>query len=247
MKKIISFIILGSTFMLSAENVSAKTLRVGMETSYAPFEYYNDKNQLVGFDVDLAKQICSILKYKCEFKSLGFDTLIAALKMKRIDVAISGIDITVERAEQIDFSIPYYANSAQFISLKENNFTKINDLKGNKVGVQNGTTHQRYINDKYDEITTLNYADIPMAINDLKNGRIDAIFIDTAVADEQIAANDAIAKLDNKIVDATYFGSGLGVGIRMGNDKLKEKINAAITQMINDGSYQKLYDKWFAN
>lgn len=245
MKKLLVGLLFGVTALSTQANT---TLRVGMETTYAPYEYYNDKNELVGFDVDIANRICEILNYKCDFRSLAFESLIASLKMRRVDITISGMDITPERAEQIDFSTPYYDNltkSANFVITTDSDITSVVQLSGKKVGVQNGTTHQKYLIDVHPEMNLSNYNEFALAISDLKNGRVQAVLADSATVDEHIKADGGLKVLGQNIDDKNYFGSGLGIGVRKGNTQLLNKINGALEQMKADGSYQKIYDKWF--
>lgn len=232
--------------LVCAFQTSAKTLRVGMETTFAPFEFYNAKNELVGFDVDMVNRLCEIMEDHCDLQNLPFDGLIGALKMRKIDFAISGIDITPQREQQIDFSMPYYENSAQsFIVNQNSEDLPFSDLQHKKIGVQNGTTQQRYLNTESPNTSVVNYNQITAALMDLKHQRIDAFFIDASVAKE-ITQNDPELKvLSEQIVDADYFGKGLGIAVRQSNKTLLDAINKALITMKEDGSYQAIYDKWF--
>ncbi|RAN74907.1 arginine ABC transporter substrate-binding protein, partial [Bacillus sp. SRB_28] len=111
------------------------------------------------------------------FTNQAFDSLIPGLKFRRFDAVMAGMDITPEREKQVLFTAPYYENSALFVG-QQGKFTSIEQLKGKKVGVQNGTTHQKFINDKHPEITTVPYDSYQNAKLDLQNGRIDAVFGD---------------------------------------------------------------------
>lgn len=241
MKKTLLIIALASSIF----SVSAKDLTFGMETTYPPFEYMNENNQLVGFDVDIANKICDTLQYTCKFVNQSFDSLIPSLKTRRIDATISGIDITPERSEQVDFTQSYYANSAQFISLK-GAFDSVDKLAGKRVGIQNGTTHQKYLMDKFPQLEVVSYDSYQYAVLDLKAGRIDAIFSDSAVANEWLEKDNELVDLGEKVVDPEYFGSGLGIAVRKGNSGLLEQFNNTLTQMKNDGSYDEIYTKWFS-
>ncbi|RKS87548.1 arginine transport system substrate-binding protein [Orbus hercynius] len=241
MKKALLAIALAGTVF----SVSAKDLTFGMETTYPPFEYNNENNQLVGFDVDIANKICANLQYTCKFVNQSFDSLIPSLKTRRIDATISGIDITPERSEQVDFTQAYYDNSAQFITLK-GAFNAIDQLDGKRVGIQNGTTHQKYLMDKFPQLEVVSYDSYQYAVLDLKAGRIDAIFSDSAVADEWLKKDSDLVDLGEKVVDPEYFGSGLGIAVRKGNTDLLEQFNNTLTEMKNDGSYDEIYAKWFS-
>ena len=128
---------------------------------------------------------------------------------------------------------------------QQGKFTSIDQLKGKKVGVQNGTTHQKFITDKHPEITTVPYDSYQNAKLDLQNGRIDAVFGDTAVVTEWLKSNPKLAAVGDKVTDKAYFGTGLGIAVRQGNTDLQQKFNAALEKVKKDGTYQTIYNKWF--
>ena len=113
------------------------------------------------------------------------------------------------------------------------------------MGVQNGTTHQKFINDKHPEITTVPYDSYQNAKLDLQNGRIDAVFGDTAVVTEWLKSNDKLAAVGDKVTDKEYFGTGLGIAVRQGNTELQQKFNTALEKVKKDGTYETIYNKWF--
>jgi arginine transport system substrate-binding protein len=154
---------------------------------------------------------------------------------------MAGMDITPEREKQVLFSTPYYDNSALFVG-QQGKFTSIDQLKGKKVGVQNGTTHQKFITDKHPEITTVPYDSYQNAIIDLKNGRIDGVFGDTAVVNEWLKTNPQLGAATPKVTDPQYFGTGLGIAVRPDNKALLEKLNAALKAIK---AYQKISNQWF--
>lgn len=223
MKKIVIAALLAS---VSLSATAAETIRFATEASYPPFESMDANNKIVGFDVDLANALCKEIDATCTFSNQSFDSLIPSLKFRRIDAVMAGMDITPEREKQVLFSTPYYENSALFIGQK-GKYASIDALKGKKVGVQNGTTHQKFIMDKHPEITTVPYDSYQNARLDLQNGRIDAVFGDNAVVTEWLKANDKLAAVGDKVTDKDYFGTGLGIAVRQGNTALQQKFNTA--------------------
>ncbi|AHG21924.1 arginine ABC transporter substrate-binding protein [Chania multitudinisentens RB-25] len=241
MKKfIIATVLAGISVAASA----AETVRFATEASYPPFEFIGADNKIQGFDIDLANALCKEIQADCTFANQAFDSLIPGLKFKRYDAVISGMDITPEREKQVLFTQPYYDNSALFITQKDK-VADVAALKGKRVGVQNGTTHQKYLLDKHPEITAVPYDSYQNSILDLKNGRIDAVFGDTAVVNEWLKQNTALASLGDKVADQGYFGSGLGIAVRQQNTELQGKFNAALEKIKQDGTYQTIYQKWF--
>ncbi len=241
MKKIVLAALLAG---ISLSASAADTIRFATEASYPPFEFVDANNKIMGFDVDLANALCKEMNATCTFTNQAFDSLIPSLKFRRFDAVMAGMDITPEREKQVLFSKPYYDNSALFIAQK----AKVADvaaLKGKRVGVQNGTTHQKYLTDKHSDITTVPYDSYQNAILDLKNGRIDAVFGDTAVVNEWLKQNQNLAAVGEKVTDKAYFGTGLGIAVRQGNSALQEKFNAALDKVKADGTWKTIYSKWF--
>ena len=241
MKKLVLAALLTS-FAFGA--AAAEKISFGVSATYPPFESMDANNQIVGFDIDLAHALCKQMQAECTFTNQAFDSLIPSLKFRRVEAVMAGMDITPEREKQVLFSTPYYDNSALFVG-QQGKFTSIDQLKGKKVGVQNGTTHQKFITDKHPEITTVPYDSYQNAKLDLQNGRIDAVFGDTAVVTEWLKSNPKLAAVGDKVTDKAYFGTGLGIAVRQGNTDLQQKFNAALEKVKKDGTYQTIYNKWF--
>ncbi|MCG8708987.1 arginine ABC transporter substrate-binding protein [Brenneria sp. 4F2] len=233
--------------LLAAVSISASaadSIRFATEASYPPFEFVDADNNIQGFDIDLANALCKEIQATCTFSNQSFDSLIPGLKFRRFEAVIAGMDITPERQRQVAFSQPYYDNSALFIARKG----KIADaaaLKGKRVGVQNGSTHQKYLMDKHNEITTVPYDSYQNAVLDLKNGRLDAVFGDTAVVNGWLKQNANLSSVGRNVTDKDYFGVGLGIAVRQNNDELLKKFNDALGKIKQDGTYQTIYQKWF--
>ncbi len=241
MKKLVLAALLTS-FAFGA--AAAEKISFGVSATYPPFESMDANNQIVGFDIDLAHALCKQMQAECTFTNHAFDSLIPALKFKKYDAVISGMDITPERSKQVAFTDPYYANSALVIA-KKDAFHSFDDLKGKRIGMENGTTHQKYLQDKHPEVKTVAYDSYQNAIIDLKNGRIDGVFGDTAVVNEWLKTNPQLGAATPKVTDPQYFGTGLGIAVRPDNKALLEKLNAALKAIKADGTYQKISNQWF--
>lgn len=224
----------------SAMAAQAKDITFAMEPSYPPFELTNEKGEIIGFDVDVANAICKEIQANCSFKSHAFDALIQGLKQKRFDAAISAMDITEARAKQVLFSDPYYDSSASFIAVKG----KADLASAKNVGVQNGTTFQQYVVAEAKQYAPKSYASLQDAILDLKNGRIDIIFGDTAVLADMLSKEENLAFVGDKVTNQKYFGNGLGIATNLKNKELVEQLNKGLAAIKANGEYQKIYDKW---
>ncbi|KFX07082.1 arginine ABC transporter substrate-binding protein [Pectobacterium betavasculorum] len=239
-KLVLATLLAGITFSATA----ADTIRFASSATYPPFESLDASNEIVGFDMDLAKALCKQMQATCTFTNQAFDSLIPALKFRRYDAVISGMDITPERSKQVAFTQPYYANSAVVIAQK-GKFSDFAAMKGKRIGMENGTTHQKYMHDKHPEVQTVSYDSYQNAVLDLKNGRIDGVFGDTAVVNEWIKTNPELATVGERVTDAEYFGTGLGIAVRPDDKALLEKLNKALDAIKADGTYKTINDKWF--
>lgn len=215
-----------------------------MEATYAPFEYMDENNQIQGFDVDLANALCEELKATCTFHNQAFDSLIPALKFKRYDAAISAMDITEARLQQVNFSDAYYDNSAAFISIEG----KVADqaaLEGKRVGVQNGSTHQSFLLEQMTGVTAVPYSSYQDAFIDMKNGRIDSVFGDTAVVAEWFKKQDNLTYVGDQVTNQEYFGNGFGIAVNKSNQELVDQLNTALAAVKANGEYDKIFNKYF--
>ncbi|WP_029685785.1 arginine ABC transporter substrate-binding protein [Tatumella saanichensis] len=238
-------IILASLLAAASLNATAATkLHFATEAAYPPFEFVGANNQIQGFDIDLANAICQKIGANCSYSNQSFDSLIPGLKFRRYDAVIAGMDITPDREKQVLFTQPYYNNSALFIARK-GQVANIAALKGLRVGVQNGTTHQKFLVDKHPEITMVPYDSYQNAMLDLKNGRVNAVFGDTAVVNEWLKKDPQLSSVGGKVTDKDYFGTGLGIAVRQGNTALQASLNKGLSEVKADGTYQTIYHKWF--
>ncbi|MEZ8474833.1 lysine/arginine/ornithine ABC transporter substrate-binding protein [Vibrio cyclitrophicus] len=238
-------ILLASLIGLASFNAAAQEeIKFAMEATYAPFEYMDENNQIQGFDVDLANALCEELKATCTFHNQAFDSLIPALKFKRYDAAISAMDITEARLQQVNFSDAYYDNSAAFISIEG----KVADqaaLEGKRVGVQNGSTHQSFLLEQMTGVTAVPYSSYQDAFIDMKNGRIDSVFGDTAVVAEWFKKQDNLTYVGDQVTNQEYFGNGFGIAVNKSNQELVDQLNTALGAVKANGEYDKIFNKYF--
>ncbi|MEZ8373679.1 arginine ABC transporter substrate-binding protein [Vibrio cyclitrophicus ZF264] len=241
MKKILLASLIG---LASFNAVAQEEIKFAMEATYAPFEYMDENNQIQGFDVDLANALCEELKATCTFHNQAFDSLIPALKFKRYDAAISAMDITEARLQQVNFSDAYYDNSAAFISIEG----KVADqaaLEGKRVGVQNGSTHQSFLLEQMTGVTAVPYSSYQDAFIDMKNGRIDSVFGDTAVVAEWFKKQDNLTYVGDQVTNQEYFGNGFGIAVNKSNQELVDQLNTALAAVKANGEYDKIFNKYF--
>lgn len=228
-----------------------KTLRIGTDPTYAPFESKNAQGELVGFDIDLANEICKRIEAKCSYVESDFDALIPSLKAKKIDVIISSLSITEKRQQEIAFSEKLFAANARLIAPKGSKIEPtLASLKGKTIGLLQGTTQETYANQHWrpEGVTVTPYANQDLVYQDLTAGRIDAAFQDEVAASEgflkQPVGKD-YAFAGPAVKDEQIFGVGTGMGMRKGDTELKAAIDKAFDEMRKDGTYDKLAKKYF--
>ena len=218
-------------------------LRVAADCAFVPFEYVDEKNQIVGFDVDLAKAIGEAIGYEVLFLNQAWDGLIPSLLNKNIDMIASGMSITEERAKQVNFSDPYFTSVLTIVVHKNNNdIATLDDLTGKRVGVQINTTGDFAASDIPD-VKISRYNTGPETLQNIVLGIIDAAVIDLPVADAFFAATpNAPLKHVGKVSEDDYFG----LAMRKEDTELLEKVNAALAKLKEDGTYDEIYEKWFS-
>ncbi len=228
-----------------------KTLRIGTDPTYPPFESKNPNGQIVGFDIDLTKEICKRIDTKCTFVEGDFDGLIPSLKANKIDAIISALSITPKREQEIAFSDKLYAANARLVAVKGSPLLPtVESLKGKNIGVQQGTTQETYANQYWRPkgITVTSYANQDQVYQDLNAGRIDAAFQDEVQAGEGFLKSPVgkqYAFAGPAVKDDKIFGVGTGMGLRKNDTELKAAVDKAFASMRKDGTYEKLAKKYF--
>ncbi|HET9815257.1 MAG TPA: transporter substrate-binding domain-containing protein [Xanthobacteraceae bacterium] len=215
-------------------------LVAGSSAEYPPFEYVAD-GKLVGYDVDMADEITRRMGAKVAWEKIDFKGIVAALTAKRVDVLITALTWTPERAERIAFSDPYFDAGIGAITPQSSTIAKVEDLTGRRVGVQLGSSGERYVREtigsKVGQLLT--YDSITLAINDLKNGRVDAVVNPLPVL-RYAVRNDAgfryTAVWDTRVV---------GINTRLDDKELLAEINRHLRDLKSEGFLAKLETKWF--
>lgn len=221
-----------------------KVMRVGAETTYPPMEF-NDNGKYIGFDIDLTEAIAKKMGYKYEFKSMGFDALIPALKSNDIDVVASAVNPTPERAQAVSFS-DVYLNEGGFVVVVPKNktdITSMDSLANKTIAAQIGTVPAD-MSKKVSGATVKEIDSISQIFNELKAGTADATILDAAVARYYLAQG---ADKDLKIVGEPTKSDGFVMLFRKDDKNMQEAVNKALKELKDDGTYQQIYDKWFKN
>lgn len=234
---------------LGVAQAQEKTLKIGTEGAYPPFNNLTADGKLVGFDVDIAQALCDEMKVKCEFIAQDWDGIIPALQAGKFDAIIASMSITPERLKQVDFTNKYYNTPPAIAAPKDTDIKGVTkeDLAGKTIGVQASTTHFNYSTKTYTDSTIKPYPTAQEYQLDLENGRLDAVNDDIVVLSQWLDTPDgACCKLVGAIKpDVEIHGPGAGIAIRKGEAALKDQFNAAIVAIRANGKYKEINDKYF--
>lgn len=220
---------------------SSGVLRIGIEGTYAPFDYLGTNNQYTGLDVDLAREIARRLGVKPEFVATEWSGLVGGLKADKFDMIMADMTITAERAKSVDFTIPYNASGAVLIARNgDDRYKRLSDLKGANVGTGTGTTFEKLARSvSGDNVRT--YPGFNDYVQDLMNKRLDVIINDRLSAEYAIKKRNLPLHVTSDLLSV----EPIGIAVKKGNATLVEELDRAISAMIFDGTYEKIYHKWF--
>lgn len=251
MKKLLSLLTLSTLLLVNVVLAGAiEKIRFATEATYPPFEYIDESGTLKGFDIDIANALCQQIKAQCTFSHQTFSSLIPSLKLGKYDALISTINITDERKKQVAFTHAYYSPSGSFVGASAKHYS-LADLAGKTIGVQQGSTFEKYIQDKYGKKVTLKtYASIQEAFLDLASGRVDIVLSDTPIIQvwlKQDGNSKNFSLIGAPIVDATFFGEGYGIAVRQNETELLNALNNALAVIKANGTYNTIMQKYFGN
>ena len=235
---------------------SAETLRVGMECTYAPFNFKSADGQLMGYDVDVAKGVAGLIGADLEFVCQKWDGMIPALLANKFDLVIASMSITDKRLKKMDFSDTYRISVGRLVGKKDAgwNLFDSNDkpipanFAGLKVGLERATTYSDWFENELPEATVVLYDSNEALYLDLVNGRTDMIMTNPMEAHLRFLSKDDGAGFEfvsPQIDEKKYFGIGVGIGLRQGNDALKTRLNAALKTLTEAGWLEKYALKYF--
>lgn len=225
-------------------------LKVAIDPTYEPFTFKTADGKPTGFDVDIAEALCAEMKRKCVYVEQVWDSMIPGLQAKKYDVIISSMSITDERKQAVDFSDKYYATPSRIVVKEGTAYTDPASLKGKNIGVLKGSTQEKYAMGELEPagVNVVPYEAQDQVYLDIKSGRLDG-----TVAD-QVEVNGGFLRKDEGkgygfvgpvLDDIKYFGYGVGVALRKGEDDLRNQLNAAIAAIRGNGVYETVAKKYF--
>jgi len=237
-----------------------EVIRIGSDIPYKPFEYRTEDGTLTGFDVDVAEAIfAEQMDREYEFVQTGFDTIIPSLNNGNFRVIMSAMTINEQRAEQVDFSDPYFIAFQTVAVLEGSDIRSLDDLRGQTVAVQKGTTGEAATQDlqeQFDgELTIDSYDQITGAFNALRNAQAVAVINDNAVNLQYVEDRDSVVMLEGEGQAAEEFENAppyltltverYGIAFRQDDDEFRQQVNEALAAVVESGRYAEIYTEYF--
>ncbi|ARP98624.1 transporter substrate-binding domain-containing protein [Pseudorhodoplanes sinuspersici] len=225
-------------------------IRFMTETDYPPFNYAGADGNPVGFNVELARLICEELKITCTIQMRRFDTLIQALNENRGEAVIASIAVTAETRKVMDFTDPYYRVPARFVTAHKLATPNLipEQIEGKKVGVVGGSAHEAYLKTLFTEAQPVAYLTADAARDALRRGEIDYVFGDGIALSFWLNGTDSencCAFAGGPFFESRYFGEGVGIAVRKGNETVRQALNWALYRLWEKGRFADLWLRYF--
>jgi polar amino acid transport system substrate-binding protein len=225
-------------------------IRFLTEFDYPPFNYAGPDGNPAGFNVELARLICEELKLQCTIQLRRFDTLLQALGENRADAVIASLAVTPETRQRVDFSDPYYRAPARFVARRD---TTLRDVvpeatEGKKIAVLARSAHEQYLKTFFTEAELKSYPNMDAAREALRKGEADLLFGDGIALAFWLNGTDSAGCckfLGGPFTESRYFGEGIGIAVRRGNDTLRLAFNWALFRLWEKGRFTDLWLRYF--
>lgn len=213
-------------------------LIMSTNAAFPPYEMTDDSGNVVGIDAEIAGAIADKLGLELVIDDMDFDAAQLAVQQGKSDICMAGLSVTEDRLLVMDFS-DSYATGIQVVIVPEGSDVTLDNLGEQLIGTQRATTGNIYCTDDYGEDHVIAYDDGIVAVQDLLNGKVDAVVIDKAPAQEFVAANPGLV-----ILDTEYANEDYAIGVAKGNTALVDAVNGALAELTADGTIQSIIEKY---
>lgn len=207
------------------------------EAGFAPYEYY-ENGEVVGVDVDIAREIAKYLGKKLVVKDIAFDSIINEVKTGKADFGAAGISYSDDRAKNVDFSINYAVSKQVVIVNNNSSITNVNGISNKKIAVQLGSIADTFVTERYKNANVVRQKKYLAAIEDLKTGKVDCVVMDELPAKEIVSKNEGIKILDGSLTNDSY-----GMIVKKGNKELLDAINTVLQNLKDEGKIDEFIIK----
>ena len=244
MKKILSLILCAGLCVTAlagcggANKAEDNVITMATSADFEPYEYY-ENDEIVGIDIDIMNAVCEKIGMELQPEDMSFDSVIGAAQTGKADIAMSGITITEDRKNMVNFTIPYTSTAQSIIVVAGGEIAKKEDLEGKKIGVQINTTGDTQVTEEFGDAAVDRYQNGALAVESLKNGKIDCVVIDGEVAKALVDANEGL-----EIIADAYSIEEYAIAIAKENTELLEKIDGALEELLADGTIDAIMDKY---
>ncbi|MES0826453.1 transporter substrate-binding domain-containing protein [Ruegeria sp. SCP11] len=233
-----------ATTAVSEENV----VRMGTEGYYPPFNFFDSAGQIKGFDIDIGNALCERMDVKCEWVTTDWDGIIPALNSDKFDTIIASMTITDERSKVVSFSQPYYFNSIRFVAAEGHGLANAlpADLDGLVIGTQSATGEVDILEQYFPDSELKLYPKLDDALLDLETGRVDLVLASQFVLGDWLKTDEGDCC---EFVGETFLpdtAQGTGIAVRQDDGDLRDALNAALAEIVADGTYDKIRDEYFS-
>jgi len=225
-------------------------IRFLTEVDYPPFNFAGPDGNPQGFNVDLARMLCEELKLGCTIQMRRFETLVAALNANQGDAAIASIAATTAMRAKVDFTDPYYRTPARFVARRDSPIQEVlpERLEGKKVAAVAGTAHEAYLRALFTEVEVRPYPSVELSRAALRRGDVDLLFGDAISLAFWLNGTDSeecCAFRGGPYIDSRYFGEGIGIAVRKGNETMRLALNWALFRVWEQGRFTDLWLRYF--
>jgi lysine-arginine-ornithine-binding protein len=224
-------------------------LRIASEGANPPFSTIDAKGELSGFDIDIARALCAKMEAECEIAAQDWDGIIPALLARKYDAIVASLNVTEDRKKVVAFTKPYYRSPSVFVVRKGTDVKDLSPkaLSGKSIGVQTATNHSAFLEDKYGHSIVRLYNTVADAYRDLAAGRVEYVLYDKLAVYDWLRSpeGDCCEIAPGELNDLAYFGSGVAIALRKGDEVLLKRFNAAIDDIVADGTYAAINAKYF--
>lgn len=224
--------------------LNKNTFILGLDDNFPPMGYRDEKNEIVGFDIDVAKEVCKRLGVQLVIQPISWNAKEQELNSYNIDCIWNGMSINEKRKEAMSLSDSYMTNRMIFVIKNESNIQKLEDLKGKNIGVQSGSSAEETLeasNIYFQAKQVISYADNITAFMDMETNQTEAVFVDEVLANYYITSNNK----NYRILDEALEEEQYAIGFRKQDTELCNKINEILKEMKTDGTLAKISTKWF--
>ncbi|MES1927073.1 transporter substrate-binding domain-containing protein [Salinisphaera sp. T31B1] len=228
-------------------------VRIGVNTPYVPMEYQKPDGSLTGFDIDLGNALCKQAELNCTWVEQSWNGIIPGLQARRFDAIMSSMTINDERRKQLLFSEPYIVPPSAWFVPADSPISQptADQLQGKTVGVQRGTVQDDYVSETLGDVVDVKrYANADDVVLDLDVGRLDAAFFDypTGLSALLEPEDKDYKSIGDKMTEPKkYFGEGFGIAFRKRDQALADRFNAALAELKDNGTYDRIYAKYFGD